>query len=144
MWPNPQFPPDLVTFTEEILDGKLHFLYTDIPLSTFPLTLCCSFLSHLKQKWNFRKLNALAFVGRVLVNKEWPVFKLWFVAFPIQITMHNWLYKGKNEIVQSFYSRNRSWMLKLFQFYRTFLALSSMLLVFQSKNVESYLHRVSF
>ena len=27
MWPNPQFPADLVTFTEEILNGKLHFLY---------------------------------------------------------------------------------------------------------------------
>ena len=26
MWPNPQFPADLVTFTVEILDGKLHFL----------------------------------------------------------------------------------------------------------------------
>ena len=26
MWPNPQFPVDLVTFTEEILNGKLHFL----------------------------------------------------------------------------------------------------------------------
>ena len=26
MWPNPQFPTDLVTFTEEILNGKLHFL----------------------------------------------------------------------------------------------------------------------
>ena len=26
MWPNPQFPVDLVTFTEEILDGKLDFL----------------------------------------------------------------------------------------------------------------------
>ena len=26
MWPNPQFPPDLVTFTEEMLNGKLHFL----------------------------------------------------------------------------------------------------------------------
>ena len=26
MRPNPQFPADLVTFTEEILDGKLHFL----------------------------------------------------------------------------------------------------------------------
>ena len=26
MWPNPQFPADLVTFTEEILIGKLHFL----------------------------------------------------------------------------------------------------------------------
>ena len=26
MWPNPQFPADLVTITEEILKGKLHFL----------------------------------------------------------------------------------------------------------------------
>ena len=26
MWPNPQFPADLVTFTEEILNGKPHFL----------------------------------------------------------------------------------------------------------------------
>ena len=26
MWPNPQFPADLVTFIEEILNGKLHFL----------------------------------------------------------------------------------------------------------------------
>ena len=26
MWPNPQFPADLVIFTEEILNGKLHFL----------------------------------------------------------------------------------------------------------------------
>ena len=26
MWPNPQFPEDLVTFTKEILNRKLHFL----------------------------------------------------------------------------------------------------------------------
>ena len=26
MWPNPRFPADLVTFTESILNGKLHFL----------------------------------------------------------------------------------------------------------------------
>ena len=25
MWPNPQFPADLVAFTEEILNGKLYF-----------------------------------------------------------------------------------------------------------------------
>ena len=25
MWPNPQLPADLVTFTEEILNGKPHF-----------------------------------------------------------------------------------------------------------------------
>ena len=26
MWPNPQFPADLVNFTEEIRNGKLYFL----------------------------------------------------------------------------------------------------------------------
>ena len=29
MWSNPQEIADLVTFTEEILIGKLHFLYSD-------------------------------------------------------------------------------------------------------------------
>ena len=29
MWPNPQFPADLVTFTEEILDEKLNFLRSE-------------------------------------------------------------------------------------------------------------------
>ena len=29
MWSNQQFPADLVTFTEEILHGKLHFLCSD-------------------------------------------------------------------------------------------------------------------
>ena len=29
MWPNPQFPADLVTFTEEILNGKLYSLCSD-------------------------------------------------------------------------------------------------------------------
>ena len=29
MWPNPQSPADLVTFTEEILNGKFHFLCSD-------------------------------------------------------------------------------------------------------------------
>ena len=28
MWPNPQEKVDLVAFTEEILDGKLHFLWS--------------------------------------------------------------------------------------------------------------------
>ena len=29
MGPNPQFPANLVTFTEEILNGKLHFLCSE-------------------------------------------------------------------------------------------------------------------
>ena len=30
MWANPQFPVDLVTFTGEILNGKLQFLCGDL------------------------------------------------------------------------------------------------------------------
>ena len=33
MWPNPQETPDLVTFTEEILNGTLHFLCNDNSLN---------------------------------------------------------------------------------------------------------------
>ena len=29
MWTNPQFHAGMVTFTEEILDGKLHFLCSE-------------------------------------------------------------------------------------------------------------------
>ena len=29
MWSNSQFTEDFVTFTEEIFNGKLHFLYSD-------------------------------------------------------------------------------------------------------------------
>ena len=30
MWPNPQETEDLITFTEEILNGKLHFLCSEL------------------------------------------------------------------------------------------------------------------
>ena len=30
MWLNTQFPTDLVTFTEEILNGKLHFFLCSV------------------------------------------------------------------------------------------------------------------
>ena len=37
MWPNSQFPADLVTFTEETLNGKLHFLCSETiqPIQNF-------------------------------------------------------------------------------------------------------------
>ena len=34
MLPNPQIPSDLVTFTKEILNGKLHFLSSVTCLTT--------------------------------------------------------------------------------------------------------------
>ena len=36
MWPNPQFSADLVTFAEEIPNGKLHFfLYSRLRIKTY-------------------------------------------------------------------------------------------------------------
>ena len=35
MWPNPQFPVDMVTFIEEIFNGKLHFSRSNIRLYSF-------------------------------------------------------------------------------------------------------------
>ena len=35
MWPNPQIPADLVTFTEEILNRKLNFLCSNLYSKTF-------------------------------------------------------------------------------------------------------------
>ena len=36
MWPNPQETADLVTFTEDSLSGKLHFLYLVTKPNIFP------------------------------------------------------------------------------------------------------------
>ena len=30
MWPNPQYPANFVTFTEEIFNGKLYFFGSDL------------------------------------------------------------------------------------------------------------------
>ena len=54
MWPNLQFSADLVTFTEDILNGKLHFLCSLggllYSILLFPYTLQA--LSHLQHKLN--------------------------------------------------------------------------------------------
>ena len=39
MWPNLSKTADLVTFTEEILHGKLHFLCSDFTKNTHPYTI---------------------------------------------------------------------------------------------------------
>ena len=41
MSPNPQFPADLVTFTEEILNGKLHF-FGSVSMSLLNLYQCAA------------------------------------------------------------------------------------------------------
>ena len=54
MWPNPQFPADLVIFIEEILNGKLHFLCSDLETtsSTFLSKFSAEiFLSQIINYW---------------------------------------------------------------------------------------------
>ena len=69
MWPNPQEIPDLVTFIEEILNGKLHFLCSAsfisiLYLLVFVLLRCISFqlllLKTSRKGWNcFSSLECL-------------------------------------------------------------------------------------
>ena len=42
MWPNPQETADLVTFTEEILHGKLHFLCSVNVMGTKMVAKICT------------------------------------------------------------------------------------------------------
>ena len=58
MWPNPQETADFVTFTEEILNGKLHFL-------------CSSFNSLLFMVLNFSCLFTSNFFCLPLLNKNY-------------------------------------------------------------------------
>ena len=75
MWPNPQFPADLVTFTEEILNGKLPFLCSAHSQPKVELTLMKnlgqvrSFLT-----WLLYPSNSLGFRS---VSWEQPYF-YWF------------------------------------------------------------------
>ena len=48
MWPNPQSPADLVTFTEEILDGKLHFLCSE-SVANLGSDITAGYFNHLSQ-----------------------------------------------------------------------------------------------
>ena len=45
MWPIPQETADWVTFTEEILNGKLHFLCSDCPEIVVSVFAKCSDLN---------------------------------------------------------------------------------------------------
>ena len=47
MWLNPQFPADLVTFTEDILNGKLYFLCSVIYAVQNNVTTKCKQALHM-------------------------------------------------------------------------------------------------
>ena len=53
MWPNPQLPADSVTFTEEILNEKFHFLCN----VTLWLTYLSSYFTNQFSGWSKHRLN---------------------------------------------------------------------------------------
>ena len=69
MWPNLQFPADLVTFTEEILSGKLHFLRSGKNLPN----------QHSLPSNEIRFLNVMCFCGqaKILITN----LQLFFFSF---------------------------------------------------------------
>ena len=65
MWPNPQEAADLVTFTEYIFTGNLHFCAVKEVVKFF------SILKELKQKLNLLNLNE---VMMGILTHFWPMF----------------------------------------------------------------------
>ena len=68
MWPNPQETVDLVTFTEEILNGKLHFLCS-ANLKSLPSQSWYSKLGILKK---ISKNEILHYLFKLMLAKKSP------------------------------------------------------------------------
>ena len=68
MWPNLQFPADLVPFNEEILNGKLYFFCSDLNLY---LQVSSNFLYLVSIALDIR-LNTLRFM--ILTTSEIQIF----------------------------------------------------------------------
>ena len=78
MWPNSQETGDLITFIEEIFNGNLHFVYSDLRLSVLEFAekssslpflfsmSCCVLLNH----WGSSTNRLLI---RIFICKSWSV-----------------------------------------------------------------------
>ena len=79
MWPNPQFPADLVTFTEEILNEKLYFLCSGISKEYF-INIIKSVKILLNHNYNQRYIKnpakhlKLSFLRKKLVTESRQLF----------------------------------------------------------------------
>ena len=65
MWPNPQETTDLVTFTEKVLNGKLHFLSSDGSFRNFAFWRI-TFISRITFIWFISKFWRITFRGEHL------------------------------------------------------------------------------
>ena len=69
MWPNPQETADLVTFTEKILNGKLHFCAVIFCIQTYNFLVHCSCVMYVICSSFIRIYNFIKF----LVLQEYSV-----------------------------------------------------------------------
>ena len=82
MWPNPQFPADLVTFTEENLNGKLKFFCSVTGFSSHEIYIANSMKSlsnlHFFNDEIFalkKDIKILARISRFERNVTWVAFQ---------------------------------------------------------------------
>ena len=72
MWPNPQESADLVTFAEEILNGKPHFL-----CSADTINLESLLWMYVPNSWNFMVLyDTLVFTNLKIILATWISFHI--------------------------------------------------------------------
>ena len=85
IWPNPHYPADLVTFTEEIFNGKLHFLcsaITRLCKGSVILSLLLTILY--KKKLSFSKLDLYSGYNKLkrdALSKEIYPFSTFMAAY---------------------------------------------------------------
>ena len=118
MWPNPQETVDLVTFTEEILNEKLHFLcsvriYKQI---NFPFSDC--FKKHLQiyfRKQPFRGILLKRYSENAQqIYKRTPMPKCNFNKVALQLYWNHtsaWMFSCKfSAYFQNTFSQEHHWM----------------------------------
>ena len=71
MWPNPQETVDLATFTEEILSGKLHFLFSAFYENLTPFVSQLFIVGQNSSSSSVQKL-----VSRKKMKKNWNEYFL--------------------------------------------------------------------
>ena len=81
MWSNPRFPANLVTFTEVILNGKLHFLCSDTFQACWLWIWMLSNLIRTK-KCDLRLLKLMSIIQSRIYNRIVIVKILWDILKP--------------------------------------------------------------
>ena len=119
MWPNLQFPADLVTLTEEILNRKLHFLYSVKSVSgsilqsiSFALLLpffwcdCHALDFRLSSEYHLKPVTTVSAPTDCWSTNYWSKFccwrhlilihnglvKIWLIMYMTWMAMHSLLY----------------------------------------------------